>query len=129
MQQMNVPRQPAYIGATREQPVEETLRIVFLQCDRMLAETYRSKLELDGYQVTLTSPSDDALQELRSQPPDIIFFDVSSRASGDPEFLHGLRDNPITSRIPVVILSNRNADELAMDGMNLSALDYLVRCA
>lgn len=106
----------------------EEVRIVFLQADPMLAETYRAQLELDGYQVTVASPSDDAMQDLRSTPPDIIFLDASS-GPADRRVLHGLRDDPTTGRIPVVILSNRTAGELAQDGMALGPLDYLVPCA
>jgi DNA-binding response OmpR family regulator len=68
--------------------VAETVRIVFLQRDPLLAETYRAKLELDGYQVTVASPSVNAMEDLRSTPPDIIFLDVSSGASGDRGVLH-----------------------------------------
>jgi DNA-binding response OmpR family regulator len=115
MQQINVPE-------------TETLSIVFLQRDPMLAETYRVKLELDGYQVTLASPTDDALNDLRARPPDIIFLDASSGAKSDPAVLNGLRNDRTISRVPVVILSSRTADELAGDGMRLGPLDYLVHC-
>ncbi len=97
----------------------ETVHIFFIQGDPALAEGYRLRLELDGYQVTVASPSDDALENLRSQPPDIIFLDASLVAPSSSGLLHRLRDHPTTQRIPVVVLSNRTAGELAMDGMNL----------
>ena len=127
---MNVPyEEPAFVRPTPEHVVAETVRIVFLQHDPLLAETYRAKLELDGYQVTVANPSAAAMEDLRTTPPDIIFLDVSSGATGDRGLLHGLRDDPTTGRIPVVILSNRTAGELALDGMNLGPLDYLIPCA
>jgi DNA-binding response OmpR family regulator len=106
----------------------ETVRIVFFQRDPLIAEAYRAKLELDGYQVTVASPSHDAIRDIRSTPPDIIFLDVSSDTD-DRGVLHGLRDDPATGRIPVVILSNRTAGELAKDGIDLGPLDYLVTYA
>jgi len=127
---MNVPyTEPAFVRPTADHVVGETVRIVFLQHDPLLAETYRAKLELDGYQVTVANPSAAAMEDLRTTPPDIIFLDVSSGASGDRGLLHGLRDDPTTGRIPVVILSNRTARELALDGMDLGPLDYLIPCA
>jgi DNA-binding response OmpR family regulator len=106
--------------------VAETVRIVFLQRDPLLAEIYRAKIELDGYQVTVGSPSVNAMEDLHSTPPDIIFLEVSSGASGDRGVLHGLRQDPKTGRIPVVILSDRSARELTQDGIDLGPLDYLV---
>jgi DNA-binding response OmpR family regulator len=110
---------------TDEEP-GESVHIFFLQADPALAEGYRLKLELDGYQVTVAIPSDDALENLCAQPPDIIFLDASLVAASSSRLLHRLRDHPTTQRVPVVVLSNRTAGELAMDGMNLGPLDYVV---
>jgi DNA-binding response OmpR family regulator len=127
MQQMNVPdERRAHVPVAGEQAETETLGIVFLQRDPLLAEAYRVKLELDGYQVTLASPTNDALNDLRARPPDIIFLDASSGAKSDRAVLNGLRNDLTISRIPVLILSSRTADELAADGMRLGPLDYLV---
>jgi DNA-binding response OmpR family regulator len=113
------------IPMTDEEP-GEAVRVFFLQGDPAVAEGYRLKLELDGYQVTVASPSEDALEYLRAEPPDIIFLDASSVAPSRSGLLHRLRDHPTTQRVPVVVLSNRTAGELAMDGMNLGPLDYVV---
>ena len=109
-----------------DEELGETVNIFFLQGDPALAEGYRLKLELDGYQVTVASPSDVALENLRAQPPDIIFLDASLRAPGSTRLLRSLRDHPATQRVPVVVLSTRTPGELAMDGMNLGPLDYVV---
>jgi DNA-binding response OmpR family regulator len=129
MQPVNVPdEQRTHVPVAGEQEETATLSIVFLQHDPLLAETYRIKLELDGYQVTLARPTNDALNDLRARPPDIIFLDASSGAKSDPAVLSGLRNDLTISRIPVLILSSRTADELAADGMRLGPLDYLVHC-
>ena len=113
------------IPMTDEEPGED-VHVFFLEGDPALAEGYRLKLELDGYQVTVASPSEDALAYLRAQPPDIIFLDASSVTPSRSGLLDRLRDHPTTQRVPVVVLSNRTAGELAMDGMNLGPLDYVV---
>jgi DNA-binding response OmpR family regulator len=115
----------ASIPMTDDEPAE-AVRVFFLQADPQLAEGYRLKLELDGYQVTVANPSDDALENLRCQPPDIIFLDASSATPGNSGLLQSLRDHPTTRRVPVLLLSNRTAGELARDGMNLGPLDYVV---
>jgi DNA-binding response OmpR family regulator len=111
-----------------DESVTEPVQIVFLQQDPLLAETYRIKLELEGYRVIVANASDQALQDLRSQPPDIIYLDASSGVAADGAVLDWLRDDPTTGRIPVIILSKQNAVQLASSGLNLGPLDYLVHC-
>jgi len=36
-------------------PVDDTIRVLFVQDDPAVAEMYKLKLELDGYQVTIVS--------------------------------------------------------------------------
>jgi DNA-binding response OmpR family regulator len=115
--------------SVEDQRVAEPVRIVFLQQDPLLAETYRIKLELDGCRVIVANASDQALRDLRSQPPDVIFLDASSGVAADGAILEGLRVDPTTERIPVIILSNQNAGQLASEGLNLGPLDYLVHRA
>jgi DNA-binding response OmpR family regulator len=104
----------------------EIVHIFFLEGDPLIAEGYRLKLELDGYDVTVAHPSADALQHLYAQPPDIIFLDVSTETRSRSGLLRSLREHPTTRRVPVVVLSNRTAGELAREGINLGPLDYLV---
>ncbi len=47
-----------------DQEPGDAVHVFFLQGDPAVAEGYRLKLELDGYQVTVASPSEDALEDL-----------------------------------------------------------------
>ena len=126
---MNVPYQPrTWVRTTSDQLLEEPITIVFFEQNTIIGETYRMKLELDGYQVKVINTCEDALRELPSQPPDIIFLDASSTARNERILLESLRGNPTTRQTPIIILSDRTAGQLATDGVNLGPLEYLIPC-
>ena len=81
-----------------------------------------------GSLLTPSTPCEDTLRELPSHPPDIIFLDASSSARNERILLESLRGHPATRQIPIIILSDRTAGQLAMDGINLGPLEYLVPC-
>src|SRR5438094_828676 len=49
--------------ATIKHPVEDTIRVLFIEDDPAVAEMYKLKLELDGYQVKVVSSDDQVMQE------------------------------------------------------------------
>jgi DNA-binding response OmpR family regulator len=126
---MNVPYAPrTWVRTTSEPLLEEPITIVFFEQNTVIGETYRMKLELDGYQVKVINACEDALRQLPSRPPDVIFLDASSSARNERMLLESLRGHPTTRQVPIIILSDRTARELAMDGINLGPLEYLVTC-
>ena len=126
---MNVPYEPrSWVRTTSDHVLEEPINIVFFEQNTIISETYRMKLELDGYQVKVINTCEDALRELPSQPPDIIFLDASSTARNERILLESLRGNPTTRQTPIIILSDRTAGQLATDGVNLGPLEYLIPC-
>ena len=126
---MNVPYQPRTGVRTTSDPLlEDPINILFFEQNTVIGETYRMKLELDGYQVKVVNAAEDALRELSSHSPDIIFLDASSSARSERILLESLRGHPTLRQIPIIILSDRTAGQLAMDGINLGPLEYLVPC-
>src|SRR4030088_3295716 len=117
---MNVPYEPrTWVRTTSDHLLEEPITIVFFEQNTVISETYRMKLELDGYQVKVINACEDALRELPSHSPDIIFLDASSPPRNERILLERLRGQPTTRQIPIIILSNRTPGQLAMDGINL----------
>jgi DNA-binding response OmpR family regulator len=112
---------------SRENPTEETIRVLFIENDPGVAEMYKLKLELDGYQVSVVANDDRVLDEAVSARPDMIFLDL--RVGEDQGFatLQRLRATTSTRHVPVIILSNQAASEMAGRGFTATLLDYVVR--
>ncbi len=104
----------------------DDVRVLFVEDDVSVAQMYRLKLELDGYSVDIATDGLAALEKARTLP-DIIFLDIRLPKLDGLSVLEKLRAEPLTAGIPVVILSNWNEKELVDRGLQLGALDHLIK--
>ena len=101
--------------------------VLFVEDDPSVAQMYRLKLELDGYDVEVASDGEKALEAARTNPPDIVFLDIRLPKLDGFGVLEALRKDPRTERLPVVILSNHSEKQLVDRGLLLGARDYLIK--
>ncbi len=108
-------------------PSEDIIHVLFIQDDPAVADMYKLKLELDGYQVAVVANDDQVLEAAARTRPDMIFIDL--RVGDDHGFatLQRLRATASTRHLPVIILSNQEPGEMARRGFKANALDYVVR--
>ena len=109
------------------QPTEEIIRVLFIEDDPAVSEMYKLKLELDGYQVTLVAHDEHVLEEAARSRPDMIFLDLRVGDDQGLATLQQLRATGGTRDVPVIILSNQRASEMAGRGFKADLLDYVVR--
>ena len=112
---------------TTAHPTDETIRVLFIENDSAVAEMYKLKLELDGYQVTVIANDDLVLETAARVRPDMIFLDLRVGNDRGLTTLQQLRASDGTRYVPVIILSNQAASELAGRGFKADPLDYVVR--
>ena len=107
--------------------MSDEVRVLFIEDDPTVAQMYKLKLELDGYQVTMAKDGEEGLQLTSEVKPDIIFLDIRLPKMDGFAVLEGLRGSEETRHIPVVILSNYGERELVERGLKLGALEYLIK--
>ena len=108
-------------------PEDDTIRVLFVQDDPAVAEMYKLKLELDGYQVTIVSGRQQLIDTSASVRPDLVYLDIRRREQDGIEMLHALRDGEPTKDVPVIILSDRRPEEMVSRGFTANVMDYVVR--
>ena len=106
---------------------EDEVRVLFVEDDPAVAQMYKLKLELDGYQVDIADDGEQAVARATSDPPDIVFLDIRLPKLDGLGVLEALRKHTRTRHLPVVILSNYSERELIDRGMKLGALEYLIK--
>ncbi|MGN6437908.1 MAG: response regulator [Agriterribacter sp.] len=80
--------------------------------DVNILELMHTILELQGYDVT-TSPDGLSLPSL-NEAPDMVFLDIAMSGTDGSEICSHYKRNPVTSEIPVVLVSaNNNIYEIA----------------
>jgi two-component system, OmpR family, phosphate regulon response regulator PhoB len=105
----------------------DEVRVLLVEDDAALAQMYRVKLERDGYAVRVAGDGEEALGLLRGDLPDLIFLDVRLPRMDGLTFLERLRAGERTKNIPVVIVSNYSEQDLVSRGLQLGALEYLIK--
>jgi len=105
----------------------DDVRVLLVEDDSALAQMYRVKLERDGYTVHVAGDGEEALSTLSEELPDLIFLDVRLPRMDGLAFLERIRATRRTRNIPVVIVSNYSEAELVSRGLQLGALEYLIK--
>ena len=106
-------------------PIEDEgfVDVLFIGSDSDLADMYRLKLELDGYQVRTVQ----TLRNWSGKRPDIVFIDLEQADRSSLAELTRLRAHPRLGGLPAILLVNESADDLATRGVHLAPQEYLLR--
>jgi CheY-like chemotaxis protein len=105
----------------------DEVQVLLVEDDQALAQMYRVKLERDGYTVRVAGDGEEALAMVAEWLPDLIFLDIRLPRMDGLAFLERLRRSQRTQNIPVVIVSNYSEEELVARGLQLGALEYLIK--
>jgi DNA-binding response OmpR family regulator len=111
----------------RSENSSDEIRVLFVEDDPTVAQMYRLKLELDGYQVIMAKDGEEGLRLANEVDPDIVFLDIRLPKVDGFAVLEGLRSCIRTRNVPVVILSNYGEQDLVDKGLRLGALEYLIK--
>ena len=82
-------------------------------------------LKLDGFEVVTASGSQEALESIQNEVPDLLLLDVSDRHGH--EVCRLVRANPGTAHLPVVMLSDRSDPDSLARGMDACANELLLK--
>lgn len=107
--------------------MNDALKVLLIEDEKEVAELYRLKLSLDGYDVLVATEGESGLKKAIEEKPDLIFLDIKMPGMDGFEVLRHLRKNDITKLTPIVILSNFDEQEMIEKGLALGANEYLIK--
>lgn len=99
-------------------------KVVVADDDRMLRKAAETSLRRQGYSVTTASDGEEALQLIRSERPDIIVLDLIIPKIQGFDVLNILKQDALTSAIPVIVLSSLAQEQDKQEALNLGAVAY-----
>jgi two-component system response regulator MprA len=98
--------------------------ILVVDDDRALREALRRALTLAGYEVQVAQGGEQALELLAQAEPDAVVLDVGLPGIDGLEVCRRAR---LGSRVPILILTARDAVADRIDGLDAGADDYMVK--
>jgi two-component system response regulator MprA len=101
------------------------MRLLVVDDDRGLRDVLRRALTLAGYEVRLTDTGSGALSEVAGSVPDAVVLDIGLPDIDGLEVCRLLRREG--NRVPVLMLTARDAVADRIDGLDAGADDYLVK--
>lgn len=101
--------------------------ILLVEDDNFLANIYKTKFEMEGFKVTAVEDGEAGLVEAKRKNPDIILLDILLPKKDGFAVLEELKKDSATADIPVLILTNLGQKDDVEKGMQLGAVDYLIK--
>jgi two-component system response regulator MprA len=101
------------------------MRLLVVDDDRALRDVLRRTLSLSGYEIVLATTGSEALSEVTTSIPDAVVLDVGLPDIDGLEVCRLLRREG--NRVPVLMLTARDAVSDRIDGLDAGADDYLIK--
>jgi two-component system response regulator MprA len=101
------------------------MRILVVDDDRALRDALRRALSLGGYEIVLAETGQHGLTQIAATAPDAVVLDVGLPDLDGLEVCRRLRQSG--NRVPVLMLTARDAVSDRIDGLDAGADDYLVK--
>ncbi|MBD3419903.1 MAG: diguanylate cyclase [Chitinivibrionales bacterium] len=107
---------------------DSTIKVLLLQDNQGATQELRHVLSLvtiEAFHVECVTSTEEALQWLKEEAADVILLDLALSEIHGVAGFHDFFDQ--ASEIPIVVLANRDDDEMAIRAIKMGAQDYLVK--
>jgi DNA-binding response OmpR family regulator len=105
--------------------VERTVLVV--DDDPVILRLLEVNFEMEGFVVHTATDGLEGLERAKASPPDVIVSDVMMPRMNGLELVRGLKADPTTASIPVILLSAKAQASDVRDGMDAGADDYVTK--
>jgi len=101
--------------------------IAIIEDDLSLARALEEKLRHEGFGVTVMLWGETQLDFLKAMHPDLVLLDLKLPGHSGLEVLAAMRQHPQFQKLPVVVLSNFDGEEIQKETTKLGVFAYLVK--
>ena len=105
---------------------QQTAAVLVVREDAPQRERLRSIFETAGYRALAAENTTDALRLLQKTPCDLIVIDFALTDVDGPALCRLLRAQPATSQLPVIIVSDVDAEGRKLEAFAAGADDYIL---
>jgi two-component system phosphate regulon response regulator PhoB len=102
-------------------------RVLLVEDEPAIAEILEYNLEQEGFEVEVVGQGDLAFGIIRQRPPDLILLDLMLPGLDGLELTRLLKREPLTARIPLIMVTARDEEVDRIVGLELGADDYVTK--
>lgn len=102
-------------------------KILLVEDDESLANTYLMRLEAEGFDVRRVANGEDALAAAKDYHPNLIVLDAMMPKVSGFDVLDILRNTPETANLKIVMLTALSQESDKQRAQGLGVDDYLVK--
>ncbi len=103
------------------------VKILLVEDDPFLLNMYAAKFEMENFKVNVADDGEKGMQMIEKEIPDIVLLDIMLPKMTGFEVLEKIRNNPKTSKLPVILLTNLSQKDEIDKAMSLGVSDYLIK--
>ena len=101
--------------------------VLIVEDDRNIADLLRLYLEKEGYTVVIAPDGMRGVEQFRTVHPSLVLLDVMLPGEDGLSLLRFLRRDARTRRVPVILVTARDAEMDKVKGLDCGADDYLTK--
>lgn len=107
--------------------MEAKKKILLVEDDTNLAAVYKSRLEMENFEVTLVTNGEEALSSIQKEKPDLVLLDAMMPKISGFDVLDILRNTPDTANVRVIMLTALSQEKDMQRAQSLGVDEYLVK--
>lgn len=102
-------------------------KILVVEDDQFLREMICRKLNKEEYEVVEAVDGEEGEKKVKEEKPDLVLLDLILPGIDGFEVLERVKKDENVKNIPVIILSNLGQKSEVERGLNLGAVDFLIK--
>ena len=115
------------LQSTNIQEETQTKSILIVDDSITVRETERKLLENRGYQVDVAVDGVEGWNAVRTKSYDLVISDIDMPRMNGIELIKNIRNHPVHSSLPIIVVSYRDRQEDRLQGMEAGANYYLTK--
>src|ERR1700742_2678788 len=105
------------------------MKILIIEDDQLVANIYRNKFALEGFQAETASDGDVGMQMLRSFRPDVVLLDLLLPRVPGLEVMKQIRAEKDFANLPIIVFSNTYLSNMVQDAWKAGATKCLSKAS
>ncbi|MCC7013872.1 MAG: response regulator [Planctomycetes bacterium] len=102
-------------------------KIVVIEDEADILEVLNYNLKREGYTVVASRNGEDGLDKVRRENPDLVLLDLMLPGLDGIEVCKRLQADPVTSNVPVIMVTAKGEESDVVLGLQLGADDYVTK--